>query len=412
MTTVVIPALKPDHRLVELIRALREEERVRIVVVDDGSGADFARVFAAAATAGATVLTHRCNRGKGAALRTAFTHLIATGSTGDVVCADSDGQHRPHDVLAVAAACRASSADMVLGGRAFTAGTPLRSRVGNAAATGVVGGLTGLAVHDTQTGLRAYPARMLPWLLGTSADGFDYEMELLLRASRDDLRVLEVPIETVYLERNAGSHFRPLVDSWRVVRPLVAFASSSLLAFALDTVILLALVALGLPLIASLVAARLVSASVNFALNRRMVFGAAKQGSLARQITVYAALAVMLLLGGSLLLSMMTAAGVPLAIAKPAADVLLAVVSFSVQRVVVFARRPHAFPASSNEDSDDPEASSRDFVNTSCPNRVKRTPLPFSNLSGSVRGRTNPKEGAAERRARFDAAIGAAHSSS
>lgn len=344
MTTVVIPSFEPDHRLLELIQSLREEE-VRVVVVDDGSGPHFAHVFAESVAAGATVLAHLRNLGKGAALRTAFAHLLATGSRDDVVCADSDGQHRPHDVLAVAAACCASSADIVLGGRSFTAGTPLRSRIGNAAATGIFGGLTGLAVHDTQTGLRAYPARMLPWLLGTPSDGFDYEMELLLRASRDRLHVLEVPIETVYLEHNASSHFRPLVDSWRVARPLVAFASSSLLAFALDTVALLTLVALGLPLIASLIVARLLSASINFALNRRVVFGSAEQGPLARQIVSYAALAVVLLIGGSLLLSAATAGGVPLVIAKPVTDVILAVVGFGIQRAVVFTRRSPASPS-------------------------------------------------------------------
>ncbi|NRG41076.1 glycosyltransferase [Rathayibacter sp. VKM Ac-2835] len=350
MTTVVIPSLEPDHRLLELIQSLREEE-VRVVVVDDGSGPRFAHVFAESAAAGATVLAHPRNLGKGAALRTAFAHLIATGSRDDVVCADSDGQHRPHDVLAVAAACCASSADIVLGGRSFTAGTPLRSRIGNAAATGIVGGLTGLAVHDTQTGLRAYPARMLPWLLGTPADGFDYEMELLLRASRDRLHVLEVPIETVYLEHNARSHFRPLVDSWRVARPLVAFASSSLLAFALDTVALLTLVALGLPLIASLIAARLLSASINFALNRRVVFAAGRQKPLGRQLFAYAALALVLLIGGSLLLSASTVAGVPLVIAKPLTDVMLAVVSFGVQRAVVFTRTSHPSSSSTEEEA-------------------------------------------------------------
>ncbi|MDY0914805.1 bifunctional glycosyltransferase family 2/GtrA family protein [Rathayibacter festucae] len=365
MTTVVIPALEPDRRLLELVRALLEEEGVRVVVVDDGSGLDFAPVFAESASAGATVLAHPCNRGKGAALRTAFTHLIATGSRDVVVCADSDGQHRLHDVLAVAAACSTSSADVVLGGRSFTTGTPLRSRVGNAAATEIVSGLTGLAVHDTQTGLRAYPARMLPWLLGTTADGFDYEMELLVRASLDQLQVLEVPIETVYLEKNASSHFRPLIDSCRVARPLVAFASSSLLAFALDTATLLALVALGIPLIASLVLARLLSASINFALNRRIVFRAAKPGSLRRQISAYAALALLLLLGGALVLSAATAAGVPLAVAKPVTDLILAVVSFSFQRAVVFARRSHASA------SDEASGAPRDSAAHRAPTRIQ-----------------------------------------
>ena len=95
-----------------------------------GSGPAFAPVFDAARRRGCVVLTHPVNRGKGAALKTGFAFIAEHAPGQEVVCADSDGQHRPDDVLRVAA-CVRDGADLVLGVRGFTGEVPLRSRFGN-----------------------------------------------------------------------------------------------------------------------------------------------------------------------------------------------------------------------------------------------------------------------------------------
>ena len=115
---------------------------------------------------------------------------------------------------------------------------------------------------DTQTGLRGYPARMLPWLVSEGGDGFEYELRLLLRAAREGLRIQEVEVETVYLDANASSHFRPLQDSARVYLPLLAFALSSLLGFVVDAAVLLVLAGLTGQVALSAVGARVVSGTV------------------------------------------------------------------------------------------------------------------------------------------------------
>ena len=100
---IVIPAYQPDQRLITLVRALVASRRAAgIVVVDDGSGPRYVRVFDGAEEAGATVLTHDVNRGKGRALKTAFGYVRRVHPGHDVVCADSDGQHTVVDVLRVA----------------------------------------------------------------------------------------------------------------------------------------------------------------------------------------------------------------------------------------------------------------------------------------------------------------------
>ena len=166
------------------------------------------------------MLTHPENRGKGAALRTGFAWIIEHAPGEAAVCADSDGQHRIRDVVRVATAVRPGV--IVLGGRRFTGKVPLRSRFGNTVTRHVFRALSGIAVYDTQTGLRAYPHELLGWLMSVPGDRFEYEFQALLRARNAGVRIIEVEIETVYELRENSSHFRPLRDSWRIYAPLVS----------------------------------------------------------------------------------------------------------------------------------------------------------------------------------------------
>ena len=334
---VLIPAYEPDTRLLSLVDALRAADpHVHLLVVDDGSGPASAAVLAAARERGCVVLTHPVNRGKGAALRTGFAYVLAHAPGADVVCADSDGQHTPADVLRVAG--RVAAGDpLVLGARGFTGPVPLRSRLGNAATRLLFRSATGSRVSDTQTGLRGYAAGLLPWLLTVPGDRFEYEMTALLEATRRGIPVTEVPIDTVYLAGNASSHFRPVVDSARVYAPLLPFLLSSLGAFAVDTVALLVVHALTGALLPSVVAARLLSAGTNFAVNRRFVFGAGR-GRLAPAARRYAALAAVLLVANYALLAALTGAGLPLLVAKLGTELALLATSWLVQRHLVFSR--------------------------------------------------------------------------
>jgi putative flippase GtrA len=162
---------------------------------------------------------------------------------------------------------------LVLGSRKFTGTVPATSRFGNAATRIAFARSTGQRLYDTQTGLRGYPASLLEWLQTIDGDRFEYELNVLLQAAEAGLTIKELPIETIYLEGNASSHFRPLIDSARVYAPLVKFSLSSLTAFATDLGLLLAVKGLTDNLFVAVVTARLVSSTINFATNRHLVFG-------------------------------------------------------------------------------------------------------------------------------------------
>lgn len=336
---VLIPAYEPDHRLVALVRDIRDAAPdQRIVVVDDGSGPDHASVFAAARHVGAEVIGHPHNRGKGFALKQGFAHVVAHHPGHDVVTADCDGQHRLDDIRRVAARLRGDDRAVVLGARGFTGEVPARSRFGNALTRIVFRALTGLALRDTQTGLRGYPASLLAWLATVDGDRFEYELEVLLAARRAGIPLVEVPIATVYLDGNRSSHFDPVRDSIRVFLPLVRFGLSSIVAFVVDTILFFALVAATGSLGVSVVGARVASASLNFVVNDRFVFHGNR--SRADAAWRYGSLAVVLLAANYALLRVLTGPlAVPLVAAKLGTEGTLFLVSFAVQRASVFRRR-------------------------------------------------------------------------
>lgn len=257
MTTILIPAYEPDERLLNLIGQLKKMPDTRIVIVDDGSGEAYRPIFDAARAAGCIVLRHEVNRGKGRALKTGFRYLLDAGERGPVVCADSDGQHLPADIGRVAAAVREQGCSLVLGSRRFTGKVPLRSRFGNAVTRFVFAFTTGTKIYDTQTGLRGYSSGMLEWLCSVPGERFEYEMNLLLGAKRKGCTLAEVFIDTVYLDDNKSSHFRPLADSARIYLPILLFSASSILSAGIDFALLFLLQAFSKNLALSVAGARI-----------------------------------------------------------------------------------------------------------------------------------------------------------
>lgn len=343
---VLIPSYQPDVRLVGIVSEIRDAlPAANILVVDDGSGLSYASFFSAAERLGATILTHPVNRGKGEALKLGFEYIRRAYPHQAVVTADSDGQHRIHDIARVAEALWESERPtLILGGRGFTGAVPLRSRFGNAVSRTVFRFTTGLTVQDTQTGLRGYPAQLLEWACNVPGERFEYELSVLLEAAQAQIPVREITIDTVYLEHNESSHFRPVADSLRVLRSFLSFGAVSLLSFVLDFVALLSLNAITGNLLISVLGARLFSGSVNFALNRHLVFGA-EDGRTWKQALGYISLALALVAGSYGSLALLTHLGMPLAVAKVLSEIVLYLVSYTVQRRFVFRQRAAQIPA-------------------------------------------------------------------
>lgn len=345
---VVIPVWQPDQRLIELVSRLIDFGFGTIIVVNDGSDPIHDELFRRISGLGTLVqvLHHRVNLGKGRALKTGLHRYLETcpDYTG-VVTADADGQHSPEAIVATAEGLQHGGPEMVLGSRHFQGSVPIRSRVGNVVTRYVFAMLTGRKLADTQSGLRALPKDLVPFVIGLDGERYEYEMNVLTRVAGSH-GIREVPIETIYLDGNRSSHFSPLRDSMRIYFVLLRFFASSLTAAGIDFLAFTAVFWATSNIALSMIAGR-VSSLANFALNRKYVFHSGvrlgpallKYYTLALGIGIASYYAIRYLSG---------TLGFNVFAAKAFAETVLWLISFSIQRKFVFRPRTSTAPPPSS----------------------------------------------------------------
>lgn len=335
---ILIPAYEPDEKLIGLLDQIHAaDSEQRVLIVDDGSGPNYRPVFDAASDRGAVIIGERVNHGKGHALKQGFAYAAAHVPDEVVVCADCDGQHTYEDILKVGSEAKRHARSMVLGSRDFSCDVPARSRLGNSATKQLFRLGTGIPLRDTQTGLRGYPGQLVPWLATIAGDRFDYELRLLLEAKRAGVEIIEVPTSTIYIEGNASSHFRPIVDSVRVYAPLLRFVLSSVAAFVVDLVVLLVMMAVTSHLLLSVITARVVSSVVNYIVNRSLVFRIDGLSPMRASAPRYFSLVAAILATNYALMRLVVSDfGVPLVAGKIITESVLFVASYQAQHRWIF----------------------------------------------------------------------------
>jgi putative flippase GtrA len=339
---IVVPAYEPTPALLTLVTELSGDGRP-IVVVNDGSSPGCRPIFAALEKLpGVVVLAHAVNLGKGQALKTAFNHYLlnSPAEAAGVVTADADGQHLAADVRRVAAEFERTSSALVLGSRSFEGRVPLRSRAGNAVTRVVFRLLLGRPILDTQTGLRGIPRAFLPTLIRIEAGRYEFELEMLVRATEEGLPIVEVPIQTVY-GAGARSHFSPLRDSVRIYFVFLRFLALSFATAVLDYGVFTAAYLAGHNIFAATVVGRLLAGTFNFSFNRALVFRS--RGSVVREAVKYVLLvASLMFVSYGLVTSLVIFVGLSVFTAKLAAEGTLFAASFALQNLVVFAEHADA----------------------------------------------------------------------
>lgn len=337
---VIIPAYKPTSRLIDLVQDLARGSDQRVVVVDDGSGPEYAAMFERLQTfRQVECLKHATNLGKGQALKTALNHLLVLYGRNSVgaVTADADGQHLVSDIRRVSDELVAHPNELILGSRVFDASVPWKSRIGNRLTQQVFRGFLGRSLRDTQTGLRGIPVGMIRDLLKVRASGYEFELEMLVLAMQRGIPLRELPITTVYEDQNRGSHFDPVRDSLRIYFVFFRFLALSLTTAALDFLVFWGAYSASQNILLSTAIARVAAGSFNFYLARLLVFRSTGVASV--EAVKYVLLVVwLMLLSYGLLTSLVIVLEFPVYTAKLFSEVTLFAASFALQRLVVFRR--------------------------------------------------------------------------
>jgi len=206
---IVIPAYNESKhigRLIDEILSKFGDLIADLLVVDDGSHDETAKI---ARKAGAYVIGHRRNMGKGMALRTGFSYALGHGYD-PIMTMDGDGQHDPDDIPRFIARFDEGDVDIVLGAREIERGRmPLHRRLNNRLVSAVGSWLSGQRVPDFQCGYRLIKAEILE-RISLETRRYETESEFLIKAGRLGYRIASIPIRTIY--NGAESNVDPLVE--------------------------------------------------------------------------------------------------------------------------------------------------------------------------------------------------------
>ena len=346
---IVIPSYEPDERLIDLLKELKKEKMGPIIIVNDGSSDDYDSYFIEAKKLiNGAILTHEVNKGKGRALKTAFSYILENYSDAiGCVTIDSDGQHSVNCTKNIINGLIENPNSLVLGVRNFDLdNVPWKSRMGNKITSVVFKFIAGVKVSDTQTGLRGIPSKFMKELLDVEGERFEFETKMLLE-TLNRYPIKEIEIETIYdSKENHQSHFNPFKDSIKIYKILgkkfLAYIASSLSSTVLDLVLFSFFSGLLKPsfentyILLSTAIARVFSCTFNFIINYTKVFKS--NGSVYKSFIKYALLAVvqMLASAGLVTLFVKTLSVNLEEIVKIIVDTVLFFISYKIQQNIIF----------------------------------------------------------------------------
>lgn len=333
MNTIIIPAYNPDIKLQTLILNLKKYPNTNIIVVDDGSNIESQTIFQHIEPY-VTLLHHDQNKGKGQALKTAMRYVKEHKVNGTFVTCDADGQHSPEDIFNISKVASAHPFSLVTGIRKFDKNVPLRSKIGNILTKYIYFFSTGTLLNDTQCGLRAFSDRLLDSLIEVEGDRFEYEMNMLLQG----IPLETMPIETIYIDHNKSSHFK-IKDGLIIYKQIFRFSFTSIISFFVDYILFLCLFQLSWPLTNAIriafssLAARLCSATLNYNLNKTIVFKKSHQHSALQ----YAILAITIICINTAMIELLYAFNIHhIAWIKLFVEAILFIVSWQIQKHTIF----------------------------------------------------------------------------
>lgn len=345
---VIVPCLNPDEKLMQVVRGMLGQGFSHILVVNDGSSSEYQPLFdEAASVPECTVLGYEVNRGKGYALRTAFSYVLENWPWCEgVITVDADNQHTPHDTANVAADMLTHPGTVVIGCRDFKkAGVPRHNRMGNLITSFVFKVLCGIKLSDTQTGLRGIPADCLKaFCEEVEGDRYEYETNMLLYMKTAGIPFIERAIDTVYIEGNKSSHFHVLRDSAKIYAPILKFSLGSGLSTVIDLTLFTVLCRVfdWLPvfweILIATAGARICSSMFNYLYNKKQVFRheGDNRASLIRYYTVAVCQMTLSWLCVTGLVTLFRAQGGAKTAVKLIVDLILFFLTFQIQREWVF----------------------------------------------------------------------------
>jgi len=334
---ILIPAYNPDEKLVKLVFELANKGFVAIIVVNDASRKESIPIFEDVSKINKTIIIgHAINKGQGGALKTGLEYILLNfkNIVGVIHC-DADGQHSVKDIVRTARELEENPDELILGVREFRGDIPFRSKFGNRLTCLVLRLLFGIQVSDTQTGMRGIPAKFIPALLDISYNRFEFNTEMLLVSRKANIPIRELPIETIYIDKNASSHFNPLLDSVKIYFVLFRYLFASILTALADYSVFILSYRIFENILFTNYFSRLIALSIQYMLVSKLVF--ISQEKMRKTFPKYLLLVIISGFISSAIISYLTSKfSMNIITSKFIAEALLYLANFIIQRELIF----------------------------------------------------------------------------
>ena len=343
---ILIPAFNPTTELTKLINDLK---KYQIILVNDGSSVQTTKKTLAPLSKYPNIsyLEHKENLGKGAALKTGIRHYLKSNKFNDydaIITVDADGQHLAKDVINLiekypqiqnsSELLKKSKQTLLLGSRKETKKMPIRSRFGNILAKCLFNSITGNHIIDTQTGLRVIPRKFAKELLQIEANGYEFEMEMLILSRKHKIQIKEFFIKTVYLDDNKSSHFNPIIDSIKIYYVFFRFIINSSITAIIDYSIFVITHLIFGNILLSFLCARTGACCYNFTINKKLVFKS--NNHYFSEAMKYIGLVILLMLTSYFIVNILVKYQINVYLSKILAEGGLFFFSFIVQHFIIF----------------------------------------------------------------------------
>lgn len=338
---ILIPSYCPDDELISLVQKLMDQMFMAITVVDDGSGKKNKRIFDEVRALGCEVVSYPENRGKGTAIKKGIEETILRfPEVRGIITADSDGQHAVEDICKISDDMNKNPYTLIMGSRDFSEKTvPWKSKLGNRFFSKYFYLNTHMICPDTQTGLRGIPSCMFEMALDAEGERYEYEMNFLTDVAKEKMPIFQIPIHTIYVNKNQCSHFHVIKDSVRIYKKPLKYICASLAGAGIDVGLFTIIVSIGagngtVQIMTATITARVCAGAVNFWLNKKWSFN--REGMTRTQAIKYGMLFLFQMIVSGIVVSIFNTLPIPTTFIKILVDTGLFVFSYFVQNNWVF----------------------------------------------------------------------------
>lgn len=331
---IIIPALNPNEKLIELVKELKVVGLTNIIVIDDGSRLENKKYFLELKkVSGVTVYENEKNYGKGRTIKKGIEKVIDDKEIFGLVTVDADGQHLASDARKIAEKVEKEE-KITFGERKLkNKDVPLFSRIGRIFSTWYLKLKTGVYLEDTQTGLRGIPRKYFDLALQVSGDRFDYEMNFLEKICDEKIEFDLVDIETIY--KNRIKNFRIFKDSYIIYKEFFKNLISSILASVIDVFFFWIFIKLNVTIRYSNIVARILSGIFDFTLNKKWVFKNSDINNSLKLIK-YSILFIIQMMLNTILVEYFSMYAENLIILKIIINISIYIINFFIKKIYIF----------------------------------------------------------------------------